>query len=120
MADVWIKRNDTSPKLALTLQDVNGAPVNISGATCRLYMREMRSTTLVVAGATMDNLQTLEGEEIVNEGQVEYEWEVGDIPEAGGYYAEVEVTFAAGEIETFPNDGYIHVAVIADLEDEGS
>lgn len=120
MADVWVKRSDTSPVLALTLQDAAGDAVNIADAVCRLNMREMRSHELLIDHETMQNMQAGTEEEPTNVGEVQYAWATDDLDTHGGYYAEVEVTFAGGKVETFPNDGYITVAVVADLAEAAS
>lgn len=52
-----------------------------------------------------------------NVGTVTYSWATNDLSVADTYENEVEVTWSGGAIETFPNDGYNEILVLADLED---
>ena len=46
---------------------------------------------------------------------MKYVWQTGDTDTAGTFQGEFEVTYTSGEIETFPNDGYIGIEVLADI-----
>jgi hypothetical protein len=118
MADVWIKNDDTAPVVRATLTDGQGTPADLNGATVRFIMRPIRDSMVVVSAAA-DNDQNGTGTDGTL-GYVSYTWQAGDTTEPGGYYAEFEVTYAGGEIETFPNDGYLTVAILDDLETVGS
>ena len=103
-----IKTNDTSPKLAVTLQDANSVPVNISGATVRFHMKAFGATSLKTdAPMTITN---------ATGGIVQYSWVAADTNLAGTYYGEVEVTYSDSTIETFPNNGYFTIIVKEDLD----
>lgn len=103
-----IKTNDTSPKLAVTLQDANSVPVNISGATVRFHMKAFGATSLKTdAPMTITN---------ATGGIVQYSWVAADTNLAGTYYGEVEVTYPDSSIETFPNNGYFTIIVKEDLD----
>jgi len=103
----YIKQNDTSPALLATLQDADGIAVNITGAAIRFHMRQIGSTAVDVDAAAV----------IVTalDGLVRYDWQAADTATIGSYQAEIEVTYADGTIETFPNDGYIRVEIIKDI-----
>lgn len=102
-----IKTNDTSPKLAMALTDANGNTIDLTGCTVNFYMRAYGASSLkVTSPATITDA--------VN-GAVEYAWDAADTDTAGTYYAEVEVTYGDGRIETFPNNGYISVVIKEDL-----
>lgn len=45
----------------------------------------------------------------------EYDWTAADTDTAATYDAEFEATLASGEIETYPNDNYISVIIMKDL-----
>lgn len=103
----YIKQNDTSPYMLATLKDANEVAVDISDATVRFHMRPIGSTTVTVDAAAV----------IVDEdnGIVRYEWDAADTATVGSYQAEFEVTYIEGDIETFPNNGYIRVEIIDDI-----
>jgi len=48
-------------------------------------------------------------------GLVRYNWQAADTATVGSYQVEFEVTYADATVETFPNDGYIRVEIIADI-----
>jgi hypothetical protein len=48
-------------------------------------------------------------------GVVTMSWQTNDLAVAGLILLEVEVTWAAGKVQTFPGDGYMYAKVIPDL-----
>lgn len=104
--DFTIKRGDTAPAYQPTLTDANGDAVDVTGATVRFHMLTMGGLLVVDQPA-----------EIVTPaaGVVRYEWAVGDTDTRGLFIAEWEVTFGAGEVETFPNDRHLYVHITGDL-----
>jgi len=115
MADFTIKTNDTAPFLQQTLVDFNGDAVDIQSATVVFRMRHFQGAPVALSGVTTIQ-QNGDGDD-GSLGYVQYEWGEGDLDEAGAYYAEWEVHFASGEIETFPNDSYIEILILADIEE---
>ncbi len=103
----YVKQNDTSPAMLATLQDAEGNAVNLTGATVRFHMRSVGGGNPVVdAAATVVTAAS---------GIVRYNWVAADTDTVGTYQAEFEVTYADASIETFPNDGYIVVQIIDDI-----
>jgi hypothetical protein len=103
----YIKQNDTSPAMLADLLDANGQPVDINGASVRFHMRPISSAQVKIS----------EDAVIVSQnGVVRYDWQTGDTDAIGSYKAEFQVTYGDGSIETFPNDGYIRVEIIAELD----
>lgn len=114
MADWWVKQGDSAPPISQVLVGVDGNPANLAGCTVKFVMRPMPGgDTTIYDAATID--QVSDGAD-GSKGKVHYNWKAEDLAVPGGYYAEWEVTFAGGtDKETFPNDGYITVAVVSDL-----
>lgn len=51
-----------------------------------------------------------------DDGRVRYDWQDGDTAEPGRYQAEFEVHYVNDSgVETFPNTGYLSVAVTEDI-----
>jgi len=103
----YIKQNDTSPAMLVTLQDGSGTAVDLSGASVRFHMyTQDRSTEVVDAAA---NLVTPAS------GVVRYDWDAADTITSGTFIAEFEVTYADSTVETFPNLNYIKVQITKEL-----
>lgn len=112
MADFTIKRNDTLPKLEVTLQQ-NNAVYNLTGATVKFIMKKAGAASAKVdATATVVDAAS---------GEVEYAWDdgVGDTDTEGEYNGEFEVTTSGGDILTFPNGAddtdYFTIEIVEDL-----
>jgi hypothetical protein len=48
-------------------------------------------------------------------GVVQYDWQSGDTDTAGSYYAEFEVTYNDGAVETFPNNQNLAISIRKEL-----
>lgn len=107
MADFYIKVNDRLPVILATLSDAAG-PINLTGATVKFIMTDVRGTTPKVnAAAAIDPDPTT--------GKVSYVWVTGDTDTPGVYDAEWEIIFGDGKPLTVPNDGRLRVQVVRDL-----
>lgn len=112
MSDFYIKRNDTSPAIKYQLQDDAGDAVDISGANdVRFLMRQRGGDTVKVDDNLAGNVSLVDA----STGIVQYDWQDGDTDTAGQWWAEWEVEYSDGTIETFPNDQYILVRVEEDI-----
>lgn len=98
---------DTLPELTLTLRDSNTAasgqtldpnnsatwaPIDVTGATVRLRLRELGSTT--VKSTLTCTITNGTG------GKVATDFPTGTLDSAGTFEGEIEITFAAGGIQT--------------------
>lgn len=98
---------DSLPALVFTLRDSNAAasgavldpnepttwaPINVTGATVLLKIREVGSTTLVdtLTGTVTDGAN----------GVVAVEFEADTFADAGTYEGELEITFSGGGVQT--------------------
>lgn len=107
-ADFTIKQNDVLPVLDDSLTYTDGSEVNLTGATLAFVMRSLTAPAPV----------TLTGEaEVTNEteGLVSYTFSAADTSTAGEYMGLWVVTFAGGEVQSFPTTGYVSIAVEANL-----
>lgn len=104
------KRHDTYPVLTATLSDAAGTAVDVSGATIKFIMRKVGETEPTVNAAMTF---VTDG----TNGQVKYTWQTGDTEDAGLYYCEYQVTYAGGEVQTFPTVGFDKVHIYGDLDD---
>ena len=102
-----IKKGDTSPSIQSTLKDSAGVAVNITGATVKIHMKEIGSSTLKV-DQTMIIVDA-------SGGIVKYDWSSSDTDTIGTYYVEFEVTKADNSVETFPNNGNAVVVITSSL-----
>jgi hypothetical protein len=108
LADYTLKKNDTFPVLTAILSDQVG-PVNLTSAdSVKLIMKSGGTTIQGTCAITLP--QT--GGDV---GKVTYDWAPADTATTGTYQLEFEVTWNAGDIETFPNDGYKELEIVADL-----
>lgn len=103
-ASFYIKQNDTAPSIEAVLLDSNGRVRSMANASAvRFHMKSEQGTVLVEDGVGS----------VVNaaKGIVSYEWQSGDTSNTGIHNAEFEIEYTNGQIETFPNTGYIRVIV---------
>lgn len=101
-----IKQNDTSPALQASLQDYAGAAVSLVGASVRFHMKGLDGS--VVVDAPMVVVSDIGG-------VVRYNWQAADTDTVGTYYAEFEIAYLDGSIETFPNTDNIAIVITPEL-----
>lgn len=94
-----IKRRDTSPALLYRVPAINFAEASVV-----FNMRSGEVVLLNRAPALFADARTFR-----------YDWQPGDLPEAGQFEGEFEVTYSDGAVETFPNDGFIVISVTEDI-----
>jgi hypothetical protein len=96
MSVIKLVQGDNRPALVCTITDsTSGAPVVLTGATCRLKFRKSQATelTATLVGTVIDAAN----------GVVEFYWVsapgalAGD---PGQYEGEIEITFPDGQIQT--------------------
>lgn len=115
MADITLKQGDTQPPVIQTLYMGDGSVADLTDAVVLFKMRRMiglvagDSEILVIDAGEAESLGSPE------DGIVKYEWADGDTDLAGGFEAEWEVTFENDEVLTFPNGGYLTIAITEQL-----
>lgn len=113
MSDFNIKQYDLLPDLVLTVSD-GDTPVDLSAAGSAKLILSNRAGILVEA-----SLEIADQEDEDNWGQVRYVWQAGDTDTVGSYNMEVEVLWAGARPQTFPDKGYLKLAVNKDLGGAG-
>ena len=102
----YLKRGDTSPSLVYALLPVS---VDLTGATVRFSMKSRDSGSVKINRATAVVVTP------TGTPTVRYDWQPADVDTVAFYDAEFEVTYQGGAVETFPNVGFIRVAVGQDI-----
>lgn len=107
-ASFYIKQNDTAPSIEAALKDSNGRVKSMANAsTVVFHMSDENGNILVENGlGTIVN---------ATKGVVAYEWQAGDTSNTGIHSAEFQIEYTNGQIETFPNTGYIKVIIKDEL-----
>ena len=103
--DLVIRQGDTTPPFIAVVTDQNGNPVNLTGATATLVIRQLASSTpLLNVAMTATNAPA---------GAVSYSWNASDTATApiGLYMAEIHCTLSSGATYTYPNVGYMQVEI---------
>jgi hypothetical protein len=112
LADFYIGQGDTASPLIDVLRDADGNPVNIQGATVALKIVPLRGGPAIVDDPA-DVDQNGDGSD-GSKGKVSREWTAGETAEAGSYLGQWIVTFAGGDVQTFPNTGYLLIEITGD------
>jgi len=111
-ADFVITSGDTAPRFEEELSYSNNEPVNLTGATVKFIMRAQ----------TASEPKRLTGTVTISEptkGKLYFTPSTADTAEAGNFMANWHVTFAGGEVQSFPSSGYLWVEVQQNLTTTG-
>lgn len=101
-----IKKGDRARKATDTLK-IDGAPIDLTGATVYFLMRNIAAGTVIRQAATIVSPSL---------GTVEYQFAAGETDVVGAYQIEWEIVFAGGLTQTVPSDDYIRLRIMEDLD----
>ena len=104
----YLKQNDTASAIKRVLVDAFGSPVNLTGASLKFSMRVKPGGSVKVNGATA----TVSNAGL---GEVQYNFTASNTDTADEFEGEFEATYAAGGIQSFPNDGHIPIIITDDI-----
>ena len=104
----YIKQNDTRPELDVFLRDDKDRTINVTGAPVKFNMRNASDN---VVKDSLGSVTTVSS----TAGRVKYSFSSADTDTSGNFDGEFQVTFVGGQVETFPNDGYIKVIITDDV-----
>lgn len=93
MATITLRKGDTAPNIPITCVYDDGTVVDLTGCTVKFKISDTNGTRTNDA----HNSCTLT---IAAAGTCLYDLFTGDIPNAGTYYGDTEITFASGEVQT--------------------
>ena len=111
MPDFSIKQGDVLPILSDTLTYTNGTPVNLAGATVNFVMRNITAPTPTTnLAATIVTPAS---------GAVQYTFTSTDTAVTGRYQGTWVVTFSGGQVQQFPTDGYLDIAIEENITTPG-
>lgn len=97
-----IREGDTEPDWRTQLFDATGAPIDLTGATVRLHVTEERNLNQVV----IDAVAVPDPDQVGNRGWVNYVFIPADTGTPGRFWAEWEITFPSGGVQTVPTRGH--------------
>ena len=104
----YIKQNDTRPELDVFLRDDKDRTINITGAAVKFNMRNASDNTIKIDNGSVTTVNS-------TSGRVKYSFSAANTDTAGNFDGEFEVTFVGGQVETFPNDGFVKVIITDDV-----
>jgi len=104
----YIKQNDTRPELDVFLRDDKDRTINVTGATVKFNMRNASDNSVKINLGSVTTVSS-------TAGRVKYSFSSADTDTSGNFDGEFQVTFVGGQVETFPNDGYIKVIITDDV-----
>lgn len=118
MADFYLNAGDTASPIFETLEDETGVAVDIQGATVKITVTPIHGGTPTINDKAALNLQIGDGSD-GSLGQVSYgegaaPYAGGETSTAGDYLYTWKITYAGGQIQTFPNDGYRLLTITPD------
>ena len=109
MTDTFkIKKNDTKPYLAVTLQYSDGTAVDLTSGSVQFNLGDSNFKNIHSATATITDASA---------GQCEYRWDAtNDTSNVGDFFGEFEATLSDGKIITLPNDHSLKVEIYEDYD----
>lgn len=110
MPDYTMKRNDTYPPLTVALSDLAG-PIDLTAASAvHMEMKANVGTLIASLGCTIASAAG---------GVIKRNWGTGGLGEtsmADTWSLEWEILWAAGGVQTVPNDGVRQLLIEPDIE----
>ena len=102
-----IKKDDTKPYLAVTLQSSDGTAVDLTDSAVKFNLGDSNFSNVHSGVATITDASA---------GQCEYRWEAAATAAKGDYFGEFEITFSDATIMTLPNDHSLKVEIYEDYD----
>jgi hypothetical protein len=100
---IYVVATDTKPLLNFTLKDSNGIAVNITGCTIRFKIRAQGSATNTNNASNTCTIVSAAN------GTFYYAFASTDLPSAGTYLGQLQITFADTKVHRVPKNIRIEV-----------
>jgi hypothetical protein len=107
--EIVFKQGDNHPPLGFSLFQSNDMPVDLTGAEVTFWARRVNGRTPVVEGAIVDVLDAING-------RAAYDWVGFTSEHVGVFEAEIRVEYIGGTRFTVPDDGYLVINILDDIE----
>lgn len=107
MQDFYIGRGDRLPAITVNLVDSDGQTPNLSSSTVMFHMMDINTGTTI----TISTCSILDSPN----AQVTYAWAAADTTSPLECYAQFEVTYPSGLVQSFPNDHKILIHITDDI-----
>jgi hypothetical protein len=104
-----VKRNDTAA-IVDTLLDSAGIAVNLTGAGVLFHVVDRFGTSVINRSATGPG-----GGALDTTGKVQFVFMASEVSTAGAFFAEWQVTFTNGQIQTWPQNDQAILIMYPDL-----
>lgn len=91
---IYMVQNDTNPPVEFTIQNDDGTPYDLTGCTVRFKIKN-NATGLVTN--TSHQVVLIDDEP---QGICHYNFALGDVPNAGSYTCDLEITDAGSRVQT--------------------
>ena len=106
MSTFKIKKGDTKPYLAVTLQYSDGTAVDLTSGSVAFNLGDSNFVNVMSGTATITDASA---------GQCEWRWNgTSDTTNVGDFYAEFVATLSDSKVITFPNDHSLKVEIYED------
>jgi hypothetical protein len=110
-----MKRGDTFPPLKLTVEDASGL-VDLTTATGIRVLIKSDSNLIELVGVPIDPPEDETENGVTVQRNLQADFSAGDTDIVDTYKIEVEVTWAVGEIETFPSAAADNPTLVIDQD----
>lgn len=104
----YLKQNDVGGVIERTLRDGFGVPANLTGATMVFSMRVKPAGTVKISAVAASLVDAVVG-------LVRYTFTAANTDTADEFEGEFQATYSNGDVQTYPEDGYIPIVVTDDI-----